>query len=321
VLSEPAGKASALLSWPAAQIENVLKKLEAVARRRAVALGNERLMVIYAPGKNVGKDWDDSLIAGFIRKNTKVVTVGDDGTVIRAVSGQISVVTAAKASESGPTLTMLCAAGQLCVFAAGKPIAEIGASPPPVQGRSDWQRSSWELKGALDTHFLHCIENQKGLRYWANKDKRTLLAGPDGTEKLFHHSLFWWLSNFITDALDVYGETQGMGQDKTDITIVTEAGSIVTEVKWLGKNENGTSYAEVRINEGMIQVADYLTRNQRLIQGYLVLYDARCEQDYKEKSSYPASCRHQKCEEPILYFLRSETPSDRGARLAAEMQV
>lgn len=247
VLSDPAAKAAAVVGRPAAQIENVLKKLETVARRRAVALGTERLMVIHAAGKTGGQDWDDSLIAAFVRKDTKVITVGDDGTVMCAVSGQISVVTAAKASEIGPTLTMLCAAGQLCVFAAGKPIAEIGTAPPPVQGRADWQRSSWELRDALNTHFLHCIENEKGLRYWASKAKRTLLAGPDGTEKLFHHSVFWWLSNFITDALDVYGETQGMGQDKTDITIVTEAGSIVTEIKWLGKNENGTSYVEVRI--------------------------------------------------------------------------
>jgi hypothetical protein len=111
-----------------------------------------------------------------------------------------------------------------------------------------------------------------------------------------------------------------MGQDKTDITIVTEVGSIVIEVKWLGKNENNTSYVQVRINEGMIQVADYLNRNQRLIQGYLVIYDARCEQEHKDKSSYPGASRHQKCEEPVLYFLRSETPSARAGRLAAEMQ-
>lgn len=70
--------------------------------------------------------------------------------------------------------------------------------------------------------------------------------------------------------------------------------------------------SKCEFNEGMIQVADYLTRNQRLIQGYLVLYDARSEQHHKDKSSYTASSRHQKCEEPILYFLRSETPSDRA---------
>ena len=228
--------------------------------------------------------------------------------------------TAAKESENGPKLTMICAAGQLCVFAAGKPIAEIGATPPPAHGRSDWQRSSGELRSAFDTHHLHCIENESNLRYWKNKENRILLAGSDGTEKLFHHSLFWWCDHFITDALAVYGETQGMGQDKTDITIVTEVGSIVIEVKWLGKNEKGTSYAQVRINEGMIQVADYLNRNQRLIQGYVVIYDARSEQDYKDKSSYPGTSRHQRCEEPVLYFLRSEAPSARAGRLAAEMQ-
>lgn len=109
-----------------------------------------------------------------------------------------------------------------------------------------------------------------------------------------------------------------MGQDKTDITIVTEVGNIVIEVKWLGKNQHKTAWAKVRIKEGMLQVSNYLNRNDRLMQGYLVVYDGRPEQEHMNGCSYPKSCRHAKCEEPVIYFLRSETPSEFATRVAAE---
>ena len=48
-LSEPASKVAAALNLPMGQIETVLKTLEGVARRRATALGSERLMVIRRP--------------------------------------------------------------------------------------------------------------------------------------------------------------------------------------------------------------------------------------------------------------------------------
>jgi len=111
-----------------------------------------------------------------------------------------------------------------------------------------------------------------------------------------------------------------MGQDKTDITIVTEVGNIVIEVKWLGQNENKTRYVQVRIHEGMVQVADYLSRNAKLMQGYLVIYDARVDDVHQKESAYPATCRHAKCAEPVIYFLRSETPSELAVRVAAESQ-
>jgi hypothetical protein len=238
--------------------------------------------------------------------------------VLATATGAATLPVAATESENGPAVCLLCSAGQIVVFAAGKIVAEIGTTPP---GRADWQRSWTELRESFDDHFQHCLENEKALRFWSDRKKRILLAGPDGTEKLFHHHLFWWCNNFIKDALDVYGETQAMGQDKTDITIVTEVGNIVVEVKWLGRNESNTRYAQIRIQEGMIQVADYLNRNSRLMRGYLVIYDARSAEAHQGESTYPATCRHDKCQEPVIYFLRSETPSELASRLAAESQT
>jgi hypothetical protein len=318
ILSEPAAKVAALLPLSADQIGAFLERLETVVRRQATSFGSERLLVGYVPGQSGGQALTDKVIRGLIAAQTPCLTVGDDGTVLSAAPGAVTLPAAATASEKGPSLWTLCSAGQICVFAAGRVIAEVGSAPPPIQGRSDWQRSWRELRAAFDDHFHHCIESEQQLCYWFNKKKRILLVGPNGTEKLFHHSLFWWCRKFIIDAFDVYGEANSMGQDKTDITIVTEAGNIVVEVKWLGRNEKNTAYAEIRIKEGILQVADYLNRNRKLMQGYLVIYDARPDDTHKNGCSYPPDCRHAKCEEPVIYFLRSETPSELAVRVAAE---
>jgi hypothetical protein len=120
VLQDPAAKVAAALNLPVTQIETILKQLEVIVRRRAVALGSEKLMVIHVPGQHSGTAWDDALISQLIRRNTKIVTVGNDGTVLSAASGPVSVVAAANKSENGPSMTVLCAAGQLCIFVDGK---------------------------------------------------------------------------------------------------------------------------------------------------------------------------------------------------------
>lgn len=321
ILSEPAAKVAALVPVAADAVETVLGKLEALVRRHAASFGSQRLLFKYAPGATGGRTLTDRSIVELIKAKTPIVTLGEDATVLAAAAGAATLPLAATESENGPTVCLLCSAGQIGVFAAGKVVAEIGTTPPALSGRADWQRSWTELRESFDDHFRHCLENEKALRFWSDRKKRILLAGPDGTEKLFHHNLFWWCNNFIKDALDVYGETQAMGQDKTDITIVTEVGNIVIEVKWLGRNESNTRYAQVRIQEGMIQVADYLNRNSRLMRGYLVIYDARSVEVHEGESAYPATCRHDKCHEPVIYFLRSETPSELASRLAAESQT
>lgn len=318
VLSEPAAKVAALVPAAADKIEIVLGKLEALVRRHVGSFGGQRVLFKYSPGGSGGTLLSARVIAELVKAQTPIATVGDDGCLLAAAAGSVTLQAAAKESENGPTVCLLCSAGQVVVFAAGKVVAEIGTAPPPILGQIDLRRSYTELQESFDDHFHHCIESEKALRYWADRRRRILLAGPDGTEKLFHHNLFWWCNNFIKDALDVYGETQAMGQDKTDITIVTEVGNIVIEVKWLGRNENDTRYAKVRIQEGMLQVADYLNRNSRLMQGYLVVYDARSVEVHQSDSGYPATCRHDKSKEPVIYFLRSETPSELASRLAAE---
>jgi hypothetical protein len=316
VLSDPAAKAAALVAIPTEKIEKFLGKMEGLVRRQAGSFGVSRLLVRFAPDQSGGQELNEQSVRGLIAAQTLIVTVGDDGKLMAANTGDVSLPQAVRESETGPSVCLLCSAGVISVFAAGKVITEIGSTPALIHGRSDWQRSWRELPKSFDDHFKNCVDREQGLRYWFNRQNRVLLAGPDGTEKIFHHNLFWWCNNFIKDALDVYADPQMPGQDKTDLIIVTEVGNIVIEVKWLGKNEHNTRYAQIRIKEGMLQVAEYLNNNGRLMQGYLVIYDARSNDQHQNGCSYPMTCRHTKCEEPVIYFLRSESPSELAVRVA-----
>jgi hypothetical protein len=120
----------------------------------------------------------------------------------------------------------------------------------------------------------------------------------------------------LSDSLKVYGETLGMGQIKTDITVVTSVGLLVIEVKWMGKNQSGTTYEEIRIREGLEQVGQYLAKDDKIFGGYVVLYDARPDDVHNAQCSYPDSCIPDRCERPVIYFLPSETPSQAATRLA-----
>lgn len=316
VLSEPAGVAAAVLKLPTDQVDKMLERLQDITEAQAAGLKGERFLVIYSPGVSNRRPFDRAAIKDVVQKQTFILTVGDDCTLVSAATGIVDAVSASKYSENGPSLVALCSANQISVYVAGKPIADLSDSQGGPIGRSDWMMPATELRDSFDLHFKHCIENQKLVSYWGDRKKRILAKGQDGTEKLFHHCLFWWCKHFVSDALTVFGETLGLGQDKTDITIVTEVALIVVEVKWLGTNGT-TEFKEDRIEAGMVQVIDYLNRDSALSKGYLVLYDGRSEEDCKTKRSF--SSNHVKCESPIFYFLRSETPSERADRLAAAM--
>lgn len=161
----------------------------------------------------------------------------------------------------------------------------------------------------VDEHFSECVLNEKQVRYWQDKRKRVLKANaPDGTEMLFHQSLFWWLNRCISDSIAVYAEPNMTGLDKTDIVVVNENGQHLVEVKWLGENENSTSYDKGQIDAGVKQVGLYLTRDNKIVRGYLVIYDGRVLKKHQDESGHSASL-HTRCAPPIIKFLENETPS------------
>lgn len=175
-----------------------------------------------------------------------------------------------------------------------------------------------EFEKILDDQLREMVTNEPLISCWNDKPKRILaVMGKAGTETIFHRLLIWWLKRFITDSLDVYGETVGLGQFKTDITVVTQTGSHVIEVKWLGKNENNDSYGVERIEEGLEQVKIYLN-GYNFVDGYLVLYDGRSYAEHLSDRAYDKTARHLSCHEPYFLFLDSETPSKKASRITRE---
>ena len=193
----------------------------------------------------------------------------------------------------------------------GKLIAEVnivhpGAAP---QSSSRWHRPMRDIELIVDDHMREDCLNERGVQYWYDKPGRILLTGRDGTEVIFQLALFRWLSRYVYDSLDVYAEPLGLGQDKTDIIVVTVSGRHVVEVKWLGKNERGTTYAESRIGEGLRQVKIYLDNDDKLMAGYLVVYDARSAAENTSKCQYANADLHAMCARPMIHFLESVSPS------------
>lgn len=186
---------------------------------------------------------------------------------------------------------------------------EVRTMSSSPRSSTQWRRPFADIEELLRDHVENYLASERGTRYWAKKAERILLAQPDGTEYIFQRALFWWLSHYVADSIDVYAEPSGHGQDKTDIVVVTIDGKYVIEVKWLGTNEATTTYTETRIQEGIEQVAIYLTHDARIVWAYLVIYDARPLDKHKSARFYDPTCRHLRCSEPTLIFLESDTPT------------
>lgn len=186
--------------------------------------------------------------------------------------------------------------------------SEIGTNLNPLTvGKHD--RPFGELPRMLEDHYRHALYNEAEVKYWRKKDKRILIGLPQSkTEEIFHRSLLFWLNLFVADQVAIYAEPDGLGQLKTDIVVTTADGaSHLVEVKWLGQNESKTVYDASRITEGMEQVKIYLDKGS-FVDGHAVFYDARDEEESKEKG-YDKTSKHENCHEPHFVFLESETPS------------
>jgi hypothetical protein len=199
----------------------------------------------------------------------------------------------------------------LYIVVAGQLVAEsdaVGpAKKPPVGAMFD--RPAIEIPAVIRDHFLALIRKERGFKYWHDPAKRILVASPESTERLFQRSLFLWMDLHIVDKLRVYAEPRSMGQDATDVTVVTVAGEHIVEVKWLGKNVNETEYKQDRIDQGVKQIGIYLDNDVRAIRGYVLLYDGRSRDKHENESNYDTSVQHERCECPIILFLESDTPS------------
>jgi hypothetical protein len=310
VLAGGAAQAAHLLGERLHDIETFLSTSHRLISENLDRL-NDRVLVVALDTQHAGNtNLSSTRLLQEIRSGRNYIHVDRAVRFVDAASASARMLDVLQRTKHSGSIEVIYQGSYVYVVVCGELVDERdlrGATAPPVA--NPWKRSIAELDALLADHMRECIDNERRVRYWSDKAKRILLSGPDGTERIFHHDLFWWLDRFVIDRLAVIGEARGLGQDATDITVVTVAGNFVIEVKWLGTNDNGTKYQQERINEGLRQVREYLQNDPKLVRGFVVLYDGRPAQQHASESDFDPASRHHDCESPRLLFLRSETPS------------
>jgi hypothetical protein len=239
-----------------------------------------------------------------------VVSLDLRGNVVATGPGLPTLSAALARTKQGSSLELLIHGTYIYVVLAGDLIGERDVSDQtklPPAGIS-YYRPTRQMRQLIRDHAGQEIARETGLKFWADKQKRVLVAKPENTEKIFQRSLLTWLRHYVVDKLRIYSETRGFGQDATDITVMTGYGDYVVEVKWMGENENGTTYDGTQILVGIKQIGKYLDNDERLVSGTVVVYDARPASDAAVDMPN-RNCMHVRCEAPEVVWLESETPS------------
>jgi len=249
-----------------------------------------------------------------INDQPAIISLDLDGKWVSSSPGSPTISASMQRTKLSGGLELLVHGTYIYLILSGNLIAErdlIDEAKLPPAGIS-FYRPTKQLRELIRDHAGQEITRETGVKYWADKQKRILLASPETTEKIFQRSLISWLRHYVVDKLRIYSETRGFGQDATDITVMTGHGDYVVEVKWMGENEHGTSYGCAQISIGVNQIGQYLDNDPRLISGTVVVYDGRSSVD----STEPLPDRnnmHVRCEMPEIVWLESQTPSQVAA--------
>lgn len=319
-LINTATQASSVLQIPLDKAESFLQNVATFVRQNHQRLGDNSYILILGPSSPEKGTLDIQTVLANLRKGKPVLYVDEDLHFIEAREGDVKIADCSVRTEGEAALGIRVSGSYVWDVLKGKVTNEGDVVRPnagaPVM--SKFHRPVAEFDLILKDHMDNCIAREQLVQYWKDPKNRILLTGPNGTgtELIFHRNLFWWLKNFVADRLNVYAEPKGLGQDKTDIIIVTISGLYVVEVKWLGKNEKNTTWGKKRINEGLAQVKLYLDNNSELVCGFLVIYDGRPLDIHQTESDYNDSLCHPLCEAPKILFLDSETPSKAAPRIA-----
>lgn len=235
----------------------------------------------------------------------RFIAMGDEGLKMKDVQRRTRV---------EQTLEVVCQGSYVTWWVAGVVVREgdISRATSHLPTASRLRRPMAEFDELLKDNLDVSFRNERRVRYWEDRKKRILLSSPDKTEVIFQRELKAWLEEHVVDQIRVLAETRGLGQDPTDITVMTAAGDVVIEIKWLGENASGTKYGQPRIAEGIRQVAIYLDNDQKLTKGYVVCYDARERDIHEKESGWEPREMHGLCEPPRILFLESKTASEKA---------
>lgn len=308
------------LNIPEQRTKRFLQNATNFVRSNHIQLENTPYILVLTDQVEKGKPLTAKDILSGAGMGKCVFYVDDNLRLSKAEDGEARISSCSALTDSGRLFALLIADTYVYKILCGKIIDERDAkeaSRNPLVG-SKWHRPIEKFDLLLQDHIDNHVRNEQGFRYWFDKSKRILLSGKHGTEDIFHRPLFWWLKNYVSNKLKVYGQPKGLGQDETDIIVVTIDGSHLIEIKWLGKNENDTTFDQDQINVGLAQVKIYLDGDEQCVCGHLVVYDGRSPDDNATKSTHNDSLRHARCTAPKIIFLESETPSKKAIGLAKQ---
>jgi hypothetical protein len=322
-LGDISARASALLGSDINRVERFLTNVTEFARVNSGPLGKYTYLLLFDGSASGGPVIDAQVVVEGISKGKSVFLVDEELRLVEDLYGGSSWTECSEFTTNRQALGLRLERGTYFHAILSGKVEDEGdfehpTSAPPRASR--WLRPMREFDLILADHKKECVDREQGFRYWHDKERRILLVGSKGksTEELFHRSLFWWLKRFVADGLKVYAETHGFGQGRTDIVVVTLCGAHVLELKWLGENQNSTSYGEKDIDAGLIQVATYLDDDSSFTCGDLVIYDGRSRRIHETSCGYDEELVHDLCNPPKILFLETESPSHRAKRIARE---
>ena len=311
VLSQIPPKVASVIGCPEEPVVRFLQAARTLVEAAAGSTPTPQFVLLFDTSASAGAVLTPLQLRRHLREGKNTFFVGIDLTLIRTASEDIRLSALSDNTAISGGFAILVSGSYLYYVLAGRVIDDgpVPATSHSARPSTQWRRPFSDIVDLIRDHNENYIAREQGTRYWAKKRERILRATPDTTESIFQLALFWWLKHYVSDSIDVYAEPTQHGQDKTDVVVVTVDGKFVIEVKWLGKNEHNTIYAEGRIQEGLEQVGLYLTNDNRIVWAYLVVYDARDHADHTAPRTYVPTCRHVRCSEPHLIFLESDTPT------------
>lgn len=132
-----------------------------------------------------------------------------------------------------------------------------------------------EYQQLFDNFNSQKLEKQQGFFYWDNKKEYILIKEP---EKHFRKHLANFLKENSFDTVIEEYRVNGT-DDSVDIAVITRNFEYYFfEIKWIGKSEKSNydgNQAIKRVNEGMLQLNEYLKIGKNVKFGLLTVFDAR----------------------------------------------
>ena len=316
-LINTASQASAVLGLPIATTEGFVEAVNKFVSDHKDRIGDQPFLLVLTPVVSTGSQLSIATLVGNVQKGSPIIYVNQELRFDHAVAGEATVTQCSNLTEQENRLAILVMGGFGYHLLKGKVIREGSFTPgktgPPVI--SKFHRPIEEFDAIIVEHLDTALMGGQTV-LWSDRSKRILTSEPEGTEAIFQRSLFWWLQQYVSPKLKVIAEQSGFGQDKTDITVITQDGSRVIEVKWLGENNKGKKYDKKRIDEGLAQVKIYLDNDGTLVAGYLICYDGRSLAIHQKESGWSHSLCHTLCQPPKVLFLESEVPSVAAVKIA-----